>query len=229
MMFVLAIIVIIVATQAYKIIQYNKTSYKEVTHNSYFRTIFDKGRHGEYDIYRYLKDYEARGCKFLFNVYLPKKDGKTTEIDAMMIAEEAIYVFESKNYSGWIFGNDTQKTWTQVLPKGKGKSQKERFYNPVWQNKTHCEALKTLLPQNTVIKSIILFSNRCTFKDLTITRKDVTVGHRRDVRSVVENMARDGQKCSINVNQIYEKLYPFSQVSEEIKQAHIDDINSYMQ
>ncbi|NLK22184.1 MAG: NERD domain-containing protein [Epulopiscium sp.] len=26
-----------------------------------------------------------------------------------------MYVFESKNYSGWIFGNEKDKNWTQML------------------------------------------------------------------------------------------------------------------
>ena len=205
---------------------YNKTTYKAVTHNSYFITKFDTGLLGEYDVYRHLKPYESEGYRLLFNVYLPKKDGKTTELDVLMIGEEAVYVFESKNYSGWIFGNDTQRTWTQVLPKGRGRSQKEKFYNPVWQNKTHCETLKAFLPQGATINSVVLFSNRCTFKDVTITSKDVAVVHRNDVHHVIEQMSKTAT-LPLNVEEIYEKLYPFSQVSDEVKESHVEDINSY--
>ena len=225
MWFFLIVVLLIIVYFGFEIISYNKTTYKEVTHNSYFKTRFDTGRNGEYDTYCYLRPFESVGYKFLFNVYLPKKDGKTTELDVLMIGEEAVYVFESKNYSGWIFGNDTQRTWTQVLPKGRGRSQKEKFYNPVWQNKTHCETLKAFLPQGAAIKSVVLFSNRCTFKDVTVTSKDVAVVHRRDVRRVVEQMPKTVTQ-PLDIELIYEKLYPFSQVSEEVKRSHVDDINN---
>ena len=52
--------------------------------------------------------------------------GKTTEIDLLMIHEKGIFVFESKNYSGWIFGSEDQLKWTQCFKSG----QREHFYNP---------------------------------------------------------------------------------------------------
>ena len=67
-------------------------------------------------IYKYLKDFENQGAKFLFNIYIPKKGNETTEIDVLMISSKGLFVFESKNYSGWIFGGDNQKYWYQTLP-----------------------------------------------------------------------------------------------------------------
>ncbi|MEH2957321.1 NERD domain-containing protein [Candidatus Merdisoma sp. JLR.KK006] len=49
--------------------------------------------------------------------------------------ESGIYVFESKNYSGWIFGTETQQYWTQTLLSGKGRSQKRQFFNPMYQGR----------------------------------------------------------------------------------------------
>ena len=95
---------------------------------------FNKGRYGEYLIYKYLKGHEINGAMFLFNVYVPKENGETSEIDVIMIHHKGIFVFESKNYSGWIFGSETQRMWTQTLPKGRKRSHKESFYNPIIQN-----------------------------------------------------------------------------------------------
>ena len=50
-----------------------------------------------------------------------------------MIHEKGIFVIESKNYSGWIFGNERDKKWTQVLANG----DKNYFFNPILQNKIH--------------------------------------------------------------------------------------------
>jgi hypothetical protein len=49
------------------------------------------------------------------NLYIPKKDGSTTEIDLIMLSQTGVYVFESKNYSGWIFGDEKSKNWMQTL------------------------------------------------------------------------------------------------------------------
>ena len=97
---------------------------------------FELGNYGEYLTYKKLRKQEEQGARFLFNCYLPAKKDETSEVDVIMIADSGIYVFESKNYSGWIFGSEQSKSWTQTLPNGK-KARKERFYKPIMQNKTH--------------------------------------------------------------------------------------------
>lgn len=71
-----------------------------------------KGEYGEdriYDILQKVDGYKAT----LPNCYLPKGNGETAEVDLIFLHESGIYVFESKNYSGWIFGSENQKYWTQ--------------------------------------------------------------------------------------------------------------------
>ena len=88
------------------------------------------GQYGEYLTEYALLSRSMEGYYVVLkNLYLPMK-GKTTEIDLLMIHEKGIFVFESKNYSGWIFGNEKYKMWTQTLPQGKGRpSKKEKFLN----------------------------------------------------------------------------------------------------
>ena len=43
------------------------------------------GAYGEYLIYVRLKDLERSGGRFLFNLYIPKLGGGTTEIDVVLI------------------------------------------------------------------------------------------------------------------------------------------------
>ena len=68
--------------------------------------------------------------KTLRNLYVPKTDNGTTEIDLLFLTKKGLVVIESKNYSGWIFENQADDYWTASLPNG----QKNRFYNPVKQN-----------------------------------------------------------------------------------------------
>ena len=66
----------------------------------------------------------------LRNVYLPADKGETSEIDLLYITQKGIFVLESKNYSGWIFGSESQYQWTSSLPNG----EKFHFYNPINQS-----------------------------------------------------------------------------------------------
>lgn len=210
-----------------KIHTFNKTTYHKSTKNSYFGTIHDIGKNGEYQIFKQLKFLEAKGCKFLFNVYLPKDNGETTEIDVMLIAPKGIIVFESKNYSGWIFGNEKYKNWTQTLPQGKGKSRKEHFFNPIMQNNLHIKYLKNVIGENYSIHSIIAFSERCTLMDITVYSKDIQVIKRNDIHSAVGKVFNPIENPIISnddIQKLYDLLYPYSQVSEETKQKHIQNI-----
>ena len=93
------------------------------------------GKRGESLTARELKlvDLLGRKGKILRNIYIPKENGDTSEIDLLYITQKGIFVIESKNYSGWIFGDEKSTNWTASLPNG----QKNRFYNPILQNKTH--------------------------------------------------------------------------------------------
>lgn len=202
--------------------------YYHVTKNSFFSVLFDKGKLGEYMTYRYLDKYEKNGARFLFNLYLPYDEGKkTAEIDVIMICEHGIIVIESKNFGGWILGNEKDKDWTQIFPAGKGKSHKERFYNPVLQNRVHIERLRDYLSAEIPIWSIIAFSDRCTLKKVTVFDHNTAVVYRSDVPAAVEKILSKADIGSITnerVEELYQTLYPFTQVTGKVKEEHIRSI-----
>ena len=138
--------------------QYEKTEYYIQTKYSYISVKRNKGRLGEFYTYKYLKS--LKGYKrYLFNLYLPKENDETTELDVVLLHESGLYVFESKNYSGWIFGTETQQYWIQTLPTGRGRSKKTRFFNPIIQNKVHLKWLQRFLEDTTLpFYSYIVFS-----------------------------------------------------------------------
>ena len=106
----------------------------------------DAGKQGERFTYNRLRSLFKKDRLFR-NVYLTKSDGTTTEIDLLALDAKGIYVIESKNYSGWIFGSDTERYWTAVLP----NKEKHRFYSPISQNSGHidvlCKHLNSAYPQ----------------------------------------------------------------------------------
>ena len=82
---------------------FKNSNYQHASDHNFWQTFFNKGNKGEYNIYRSLE--KVKGEKLLLtNLYIPKEDGSTTEIDLLMITKSGLFVVESKNYSGWIFG-----------------------------------------------------------------------------------------------------------------------------
>ena len=212
--------------------KYKQTEYYLQTKNSYLSVIFDKGRIGEFYIYKYLKSLDGYK-KFLFNIYIPKSNEETTELDVVLLHESGLYVFESKNYSGWIFGSEAQKEWTQTLPTGNGRSQKNHFLNPIIQNKVHLKWLKNYLADNEGLaySSYIIFSDRCTLKDIRLTSGEHFVINRYNILPAVQaNAAKVGKTLSPEqIDELYNKLYPLTQVNEAIKIAHIEDVKQKQQ
>lgn len=102
-------------------------------------TAKEKGKRGERrvtDRLTYLS-YKYEG-KYINNLMLSVKDG-STQIDHIYIDRSGVYVIETKNYSGNVYGDDYSNKWTQVFNYGRTKSS---LYNPVKQNEGHIKALK---------------------------------------------------------------------------------------
>lgn len=83
------------------------------------------------------------------------------QIDCLAVSQQGIFVFESKDYSGYIFGQGDQHRWTQTLDFGR---EKFSFYNPVRQNSTHLAALSSLFPVTIPIYSVIVFGRDATLR-----------------------------------------------------------------
>ncbi len=225
-MMILFIVLIVAVPIIIEYIAYAPTAYRAVTHRDYLSLRFDKGSYGEYQTYMRLREFEKDGAKFLFNCYLPKKNSETTEIDVLMIDKTGIYVFESKNYGGWIFGSSYQKMWTQTLPNGRRGVRKERFFNPVMQNKSHIRWLQNQVGASVPMYSLIVFSERCTLKKIDVDPKEARVIKRYNVKSAV-NSIRNEQAEELTqerIQSIYTKLYQYTQVDNDVKIAHIKQI-----
>jgi len=73
------------------------------------------------------------------NITIPTEDG-TTQIDHIIVSRFGVFVVETKNMKGWIFGGERQKMWTQQIYKSK-----HRFQNPLHQNYKHTKTLEAAL------------------------------------------------------------------------------------
>jgi restriction system protein len=93
------------------------------------------------------------------SVIVPTTNG-TTQIDHVLVSPFGIFVIETKNMSGWIYGREKDSHWTQVFPK-----QKHRFQNPLRQNYRHTKSLAGFLRlDHSLFHSIAFFIGDCRFK-----------------------------------------------------------------
>lgn len=184
----------------------------------------DKGEYAEFMITYALENDNIYGySKVLKNLYIPIGYGKTTEIDIVLIHKKGIFVYESKNYSGWIFGDESSKYWTQVLKGG----QKNRFYNPIFQNQTHINALSRLLKiEKEKFISMIIFSKRCELKKVPNNNDRMIIMKRECVIDGTNTKIAQSDEVFTGdeVDEIYNALEKYTNVNEEIKQKHIQDL-----
>lgn len=184
----------------------------------------NKGQFGEYATEYALSHKNIDGhLKIFKNLYVPYK-GKTAEIDLLMLHEKGIFVFESKNYSGWILGDLDQLNWTQCLPNG----EKHRFYNPIRQNQTHIKALAAVLNKPvTDFTSYIIFSERCELKKVPPNTDKVVIVRRPKMLKYLRQTlaARTVVYTSEEMEKLTAILSGFTNKSEAEKQAHVEEIH----
>lgn len=103
------------------------------------------------------------------------RGSEITQIDCLAVGTQGIFVFESKDYAGYIYGRGTDRYWTQVAQYGQAKY---RFYNPVRQNQTHILALEQILGQKCPIYSVIAFGSDATLKDISaLPERSFAINH----------------------------------------------------
>jgi restriction system protein len=125
-----------------------------------FKSPWGKGYLGEWIVRlfaRFMLDKDT--YHLVHNVTLPTPDG-TTQIDHIFVSRYGVFVLETKNMRGWIFGGDNQAQWTQKVYK-----QSYKFQNPLRQNFKHVKVLESALqiPADT-IHSVVTFVGGSTFK-----------------------------------------------------------------
>jgi len=119
-----------------------------------------KGVYGEFLVNFILNRFLPKEQYSLIkNVTLPTDEG-TTQIDHIVVSPFGLFVVETKNMKGWIFGNARQKQWTQKIFKYTGT-----FQNPLHQNYKHTQTLaRRLAIPNNKVYSVVVFIGDSTFK-----------------------------------------------------------------
>ena len=117
-----------------------------------------KGEIGEKRVASILKKLPEDKYKVINNL-LVQNNGYTTQIDHIVISVYGIFVIETKNYKGWIYGGENSENWTQNI-----YGKKYQLRNPIHQNFGHIKAIKNILHEYPGLPyiSIIAFSRNAS-------------------------------------------------------------------
>ncbi len=166
----------------------------------------------------------------LNDVLLPTRYG-TTQIDHIVVSPYAIFVIETKNYKGWIFGHQDSEEWTQSLL-GKKRmwgwsSEQHKFRNPIRQNLAHFRAVRDILKDigDFTIIPIVAFSDRA---DLNITTPNHTVINWSDLRAVIKSYQTPSISLD-NIQRIVTQLSTVNITTEGSREQHAQQAQTIQQ
>jgi hypothetical protein len=174
---------------------------------------------------RLVSTLTLTNAKVLRNIYIPYGKGKTTEIDMLLLANGNIYVFEVKNYTCTIVGNQSDKYWKAIYTPQKTYE----LYNPIMQNEGHISTLNSYLklPKNS-LKSVVVFSEDANTKQVKYTRTSnlCVLNMNTVVAYLIKQKTSKKHFTDNQLKDIYSKLKPLTKVSKDVKQQHIKDVQS---
>lgn len=159
----------------------------------------------------------------LNGITLPRDNGGSTQIDHIIVSVYGIFVIETKNYKGWIYGSETQRQWTQSFPNGS----KFKFQNPLRQNYLHIKTLADLLGlELRYFHSMIAFIGECELKTRDELPEHVlTSGMVSYVKKKQDKLLTEDEVASI-VEQIESNRFSKSWRTNRQHKAYLKDKHS---
>ena len=178
---------------------------------------FDKakslGKKGEKEISSILNTLDTE--YFVFNDIYLKFINETVQIDHIILSTYGIFIIETKNYNGWIYGTDSSEFWIKNM-----YGKKYKFRNPLKQNISHMIALKKLfkLPENKFIPIVVFLENatlKCKTEGLVI--------YSFELKKFIESYTIPILDKN-TLHEIKNKLQDFSNTDKNIEKEHIKNI-----
>ncbi len=177
---------------------------------------------GEQEIAHILSEGLSYKDYFIFNnLTIPSDHNGSSQIDHLVVSKFGIFVIESKDYKGWIFGSKDQDKWTQSLPGGKNKFP---FQNPIRQNWSHIMSLKLLMPSipENAYQSVVVFTDSCEFKTDPIEN----VVHSEEIVGCIQKHT-ETKLSEENLHLMLGKLSYVCQTADISAAQHIDNLHAH--
>lgn len=151
--------------------------------------------------------------KIVRNAYIDMNENKKTEIDIIAISTKGIYVIESKNYEGWILGDEKSNQWCQNI-----YNKKSYFYNPIKQNQTHIKSINKILQLDEKMYESLIIFNKAEIKKMFVSSSRTYVMNIQKFRFYMSQQDKLQDKITKEeVDRIYNILQKYTQITEEEK------------
>lgn len=175
-----------------------------------------KGKFGEMKVARVLKKIARKEDGKVINDVIIIDEGHSSQIDHVLFLKSGIYVIETKNYSGRIYGKDSQKEWTQVLLYGKIK---HKMYSPVNQNKVHVARLKKVISISKPVYSCVVLVKGNT--DYIESSEVFTI---ESLKTYISSRSREVSYSFTEVDKYYNTLLTYKKNPKKTTKEHVKDI-----
>ncbi|MGG3857134.1 nuclease-related domain-containing protein [Metabacillus fastidiosus] len=188
------------------------------------------GEIGEYKINIQL-DQLPKDCKYLSDILIPNSKAKSgySQIDHIVLTPYAVFVIETKNYQGIIYGGRERRTWSV--------NGKFKMLNPFYQNYGHISAVKAIIPiDSSSIVSMISFTKRCTFKiDLELRNIQSNELMVYDIElsefisrklNILKLQNKSPVYSNIEIEQIHQQIEQANIVDTKIRERHVQLLKS---
>lgn len=133
-----------------------------------------------------------------------------------MVSEYGIFVIETKNYKGWIYGGANSEYWTQNI-----YGKKYQLYNPIQQNQGHVRALRRILkdlPSDMFI-SIVAFSRQATLKNRYLDN----VVYWNQINRVILSYSQKHMSAE-QVQRTFNTLLEANNTSKDSRKQHVHNV-----
>lgn len=176
-----------------------------------------KGSVGEFKVNTRL-NFLGNEYISLNDILIKSSNGNTSQIDELVLSEYGIFIIETKNYKGWIFGNEKSENWTQVIFK-----EKHTFRNPIKQNWSHVYALKNVLSEfpNIHYFPIVVFTGDASLKGIEST---VPVIYSNRLNSTIKNLSSEKCLSQTEVEKIKSILESVEITEKMARKEHVKNI-----
>lgn len=173
-----------------------------------------QGDIGEQEVRKILKKL-PRKKYFTINDIMIKSHSGTSQIDHMVFSRYGIFVIETKNHIGLIYGDEDYKVWVKNI---NGRMMK--FESPVYQNMGHIKRLKQLdyrFNDKNLI-SIVAFSKRGKLKN-KINNVVYYSGLKKLIKSYKKKILTEEE-----VREYYDFLSKKNITNKKKRKAHVKNI-----
>ncbi len=148
-----------------------------------------KGKAGEKRVSNVLNKLPKEKYITLNDLIIKDEKG-SHQIDHLVVSVYGIFVIETKNYTGIIYGNEYDDYWTQNIYGNRSK-----FKNPIHQNYGHLKAVENILKDKFEIPlfSIVAFSPKCRLNVKATKSPVLYIG---EIKSYIQSVSLE-EKISV--------------------------------